>query len=69
VKHIRNYIAHRSGSGFQSMTNALASLTTEPYATLSRSKTYRVKSVGAYLKACTGNESRTGLFIQEMVID
>jgi len=51
------------------MTNALASLTTEPYATLSRSKTYRVKSVGAYLKACTGNESRTGLFIQEMVID
>lgn len=65
VKYLRNYMAHRSDSGFQSMTDALASLPTA-YPSLARSKTHRVNSVGAYLKSWTGAQSRTELFLTEL---
>jgi hypothetical protein len=66
VKYVRNYVAHRSDSGFASMTKALSSLSTGPYASLSRSSSRRVNSVGAYLKSWTGAESRTQLYLKEM---
>ncbi len=66
IKCIRNYIAHRSDSGFDSMTKALSSLSNGPYSPLSRSSDYRVNSVGAYLKSSTVAGSRTQLYLKEM---
>lgn len=66
IKYIRNYIAHRSDFGFESMTKALASLDRGPYASLARNATSRVRIVGAYLKSQTGAGSRTKLYLQEM---
>jgi len=66
VKHLRNYMAHRSDSGFDNMTNALASLSGTTFSALSRSKSYRVKKVGAYLKALAGSKSRTELLLTEL---
>lgn len=66
IKCIRNYIAHRSDSGFYSMTKALSSLSNGTYSSLSRRSDRRVNSVGAYLKASTGAESRTQLYLKEM---
>lgn len=66
VKAVRNYIAHRSDSGFVLMTKALASLSTGPYVDLSRSESRRVISVGAYLKSLAGAETRTQVYLKEM---
>lgn len=66
VKHLRNYMAHRSDSGFDNMTNALASLSGTTFSALSRSKSHRVKSVGAYLKSLSGSKSRTELLLAEL---
>lgn len=66
IKCIRNHMAHRSDSAFESMTKALASLTGGPYDSLARNVTYRVNSVGAYLKSRAGAESRTRIYLQEM---
>lgn len=66
IKYVRNYVAHHSDSSFTSMTKALSSLSTGPYASLSRNSSRRVNSVGAYLKSWTGAESRTQLYLKEM---
>lgn len=66
ARHLRNYMAHRSDTGFDNMTNALASLSGTTFTALSRSKSHRVKSVGAYLKSMTGSESRTERFLKEL---
>lgn len=66
IKCVRNYIAHRSDSGFESMTSAIASLSSGPYQALSRSNSHRVNIVGAYLKSVSGGKSRTELYLQEM---
>lgn len=66
IKCIRNYVAHRSDSGFASMTVALSSLSTGPYTSLSRSPSRRVNSVGAYLKSWSGAETRTQFYLKEM---
>lgn len=66
VKCVRNYIAHRSDSGFDSMTSALDGLSTGPYTSLSRSASRRVNSVGAYLKSRASTGTRTELFLREM---
>lgn len=68
VKHLRNYMAHRSNTGFENMTNSLASLSGTTFTVLSRSKSHRVNSVGAYLKSRTGSESRTERFLKELKI-
>ena len=63
---LRNYIAHRSESGFNSMTSALASLSGGPFDPLSRRETAKVNKVGAYLKAMSGGSSRVDQFLRAM---
>ncbi|WP_323915096.1 hypothetical protein [Aeromonas caviae] len=66
IKCIRNYMAHRSDSGFDSMTAALSKLPANPYNMLSRTPAHRVNSVGAYLKSEFAGKSRTELYLEEM---
>lgn len=68
VKYLRNYMAHRSDTGFNNMTDTLASLSGTNFTALSRSKSHRVNSVGAYLKSWTGSENRTERFLKELKI-
>ena len=66
---LRNFIAHRSESGFKSMTSSLASLSGGTFDSLSRgasAQENKVNSVGAYLKAKKGGSSRVDKYLRTM---